>query len=119
MSAAALTFPATGILSGSVTAESTVAVACTSQTSYSLELDPGRNPDTAGTRRMKGASGKLVSYGLFRDASRASPWGTGTQAASSVGTGSSQQFTVYGRVPPQSTPEPGTYSDTVVATVTY
>jgi outer membrane usher protein len=37
----------------------------------------------------------------------------------STGNGASQPFTVYGRVPPQTTPTPGAYSDTVTVTVTY
>ncbi|WP_409528142.1 spore coat protein U domain-containing protein [Rhizobium sp.] len=36
-----------------------------------------------------------------------------------TGTGSPQTLTVYGRVPAQNTPAPGTYSDTVVVTVSY
>jgi spore coat protein U-like protein len=37
-----------------------------------------------------------------------------------TGTGATQPaVTVYGRVPPQTTPAIGTYTDTVVVTVTY
>ena len=36
-----------------------------------------------------------------------------------TGTAATQSIPVYGRVPAQATPPPGTYSDTVVATVTY
>lgn len=36
-----------------------------------------------------------------------------------AGSGVAQTFTVHGRVPPQNTPPPGNYSDTVVVTVTY
>jgi spore coat protein U-like protein len=38
---------------------------------------------------------------------------------SGTGTGLTQTLTVYGRVAPQTTPKPGTYSDTIIATVTY
>jgi len=117
--AAALTFPNTGILSRAVTAESRIAVTCTGQTSYAVQLDAGHNADAGGTRRMRAAAGGLISYGLFRDAGRTLPWASGAQAASGLGTGASQSITVYGRVPIQQTPQPGTYSDTVVATITY
>ncbi|RDE07134.1 spore coat U domain-containing protein [Sphingomonas aracearum] len=119
ITAGALTFPATGILRSPVTAQSQLAVTCTSQTGYSIQLDAGRNPDAGGTRRMKAPSGSLISYQLFRDAARTAAWAGSTQAATGTGTGSTQQFTVYGRVPAQLTPEPATYSDTVVVTVTY
>jgi len=36
-----------------------------------------------------------------------------------TGTGSSQSFTVYGRIPTQTTPSPDTYTDTITVTVTY
>jgi spore coat protein U-like protein len=35
------------------------------------------------------------------------------------GPGLAQTLTVYGRVPAQSTPSPGTYADTVVMTICY
>ena len=44
---------------------------------------------------------------------------TGVNTASGTGTGVTQTLNVYGRVAPQTTPKPGTYSDTVIATVTY
>ena len=43
--------------------------------------------------------------------------GTDTQAA--TGTGAAQTYTIYGRIPPQTTPAPATYSDTITVTVTY
>ncbi|EEF26199.1 conserved hypothetical protein [Ricinus communis] len=36
-----------------------------------------------------------------------------------TGTGNAQLLTIYGRVPPQTTPSSGTYTDTVVVTLTY
>jgi spore coat protein U-like protein len=36
-----------------------------------------------------------------------------------TGSGLPQTFTVYGRVPTQNTPAPGSYSDTVVLTISY
>ena len=36
-----------------------------------------------------------------------------------TGSGVSQSFTVYGRVPAQSTPAAGSYTDTIKVTVTY
>jgi spore coat protein U-like protein len=38
---------------------------------------------------------------------------------SGTGIGSSQNYTVYGRVQAQTTPAPGTYTDTITVTVTY
>jgi spore coat protein U-like protein len=62
-----------------------------------------------------------ITYGLYRDSARAQPWGdsAGTNTAAGTGSGLAQTVTVYGRVPAQTTPSPGTYSDTVVVTISY
>jgi spore coat protein U-like protein len=44
---------------------------------------------------------------------------TGTGALASGAPAKDQTVTVYGRVPPQDTPGPGAYTDTVTATVTF
>jgi spore coat protein U-like protein len=63
----------------------------------------------------------FVLYGLYRDAARSQAFGNtiGTNTAAGTGTGLSQTLTVYGRVAPQATPAPGTYADTITATLTY
>jgi len=62
-----------------------------------------------------------LTYGLYRDAARTLPWGStvGTNTTSGTGTGVTQTQTVYGRAAAQTTPPPGTYSDSVVVTVGY
>ena len=63
-----------------------------------------------------------MRYGLYKDAERSQPWGDATTPGSTVagsGNGAAQVLTVYGRVPPQSTPSAGSYIDTVVVTLTY
>ena len=48
-------------------------------------------------------------------------WGNtvGTNTIAGTGSGGSQSYTVYGRVPPQTTPAAATYTDTITVTVTY
>ena len=67
----------------------------------------------------KGA--EFITYGLYRDTSRTLPWGdtSGTNTLGGTGSGITQSLPVYARIPPQNTPTPGTYSDTIVVTVTY
>jgi len=38
---------------------------------------------------------------------------------SATGNGAAQSYTVYGRIPAQTTPAPNTYTDTITITVTY
>jgi spore coat protein U-like protein len=56
-----------------------------------------------------------------QDSGRATPWGdsVGVNTMAATGSGLVQSFTVYGRVPAQNTPSPGSYSDTVVLTISY
>lgn len=109
-----------GVLDTAVDATGAVSVNCTSGTTYDVGLSNGLNGDGPTQRRMM-LGDQSVTYGLYRDAARSQPWGNtiGSDTASGTGAGAVQNLTVYGRVPSQSTPAPGTYSDTVVVTVTY
>jgi spore coat protein U-like protein len=116
-----LAFGAQGLLNADVDATTTLQVQCTSTSPYNVGLDAGQaSGATVSTRRMTfGAA--TVSYALYRDAGRTLNWGQtiGTDTLAGTGTGVSQTITVYGRVPVQTTPAPGTYTDTVAVTVTY
>ena len=72
------------------------------------------------TRKMTSGA-NTINYSLYQNSSRTTVWGNtvGTNTVSGTGSGLGQALTVYGRVPPQTTPAPGTYTDTIVATVTY
>ena len=43
----------------------------------------------------------------------------GTNTAAGTGNGTSQTITVYGQVPTQSSPAPGSYADVVNVTITF
>lgn len=102
----------------------TIAVTCNRGSSgsggnYSILLGNGEHAQGQ-QRRQLGPDGALLKYELYRDAARTQRWGdTGKTGRSGTGNGSPQQWTVYGRVPPQAATTPGTYRDTVLVTVTY
>ncbi|WP_366936220.1 spore coat protein U domain-containing protein [uncultured Nitratireductor sp.] len=112
-------FGSQGVLAANVDATGQVDVRCTPGSAYTIALNGG-NAGAPPTERKMTKGSETVTYGLYRDAARSQPWGTevGTTVPGS-GNGAGQSFTVYGRVPPQNTPSPGTYVDTVVVTVTY
>ena len=62
-----------------------------------------------------------VNYTLYSNSGRTTLWGNtvGTDTVAATGNGASQSYTVYGRVPTQAAPAPGTYTDTITVTVTY
>tara|TARA_R100001244_G_scaffold64627_9_gene53544 strand:- start:6342 stop:6878 length:537 start_codon:yes stop_codon:yes gene_type:complete len=93
---------------------------CNAGTSYNVALDSGQNV-TGNQRRMQSA-GAYINYNLYKDAARTLPWGNGSNGATALtgtGSGADEEVVVYGRVPSQLTPSPGTYLDTVQVTVSW
>lgn len=110
-------FGTTGALASNINATGQVRVTCTQSTSYSAGLSVGSFTPT--TRRMTKGS-EFITYGLYKNAARSQGWGdTAGTMQTGTGTGVTQNYTVYGRVPPQTTPSAGAYNDTVVVTITY
>ena len=121
VSVAPLNFPQAGVLQSTITGTTTITLTCTNSAAYTVALDGGLSAATDPTQRKMSLSAAQITYGLYQDAARTQPWGdsAGTNTAAGIGSGLAQNLTVYGRVPAQTTPAPGTYSDTVVVTVTY
>jgi spore coat protein U-like protein len=115
---------------GSVNADSTsnvsqnasnINVKCSKATAYTVGLTPSSN-STNGTGTMAGATSgntDTVAYALYQDAASATAWGTTTTKAG-VGNGTTQNYTVYGKVLGTNlNVTPDSYADTVSVTVTY
>jgi spore coat protein U-like protein len=121
VSAATLNFGATGVLRSALDASSSVTVTCTYAAPYTISLDGGLTGATNPAQRKMSRAAETITYGLYQDSGHTTPWGdsTGVNTMPGTGTGLAQSLTVYGRVPAQSTPSPGTYSDTVVLTISY
>jgi spore coat protein U-like protein len=120
-SASNLDFGTQGVLAANVDQTSTINVTCTNTTPYNIGLDKGVNGASVTTRQMKSAGPALINYSLFSDAGRTVNWGNtvGTDTVAATGTGSAQPFTVFGRIPPQVSPLPAVYTDTITVTVTF
>ena len=127
---ATLAFPSTAgtsLTSTPVTASTTVSVTCTAGSAYSIGMGQGSNY-SSGNRMASG--GNYIPYGLYLDAAWTQAWST-TNASNScsggantcylgTGNGSAQSVNIYGKVPTIATaPAPGSYSDTVLMTITY
>jgi spore coat protein U-like protein len=122
ITATALAF---GVYSGVVDLEpSTLTIICTNTTPYTVGLNAGlgTNPvATVTTRHMNGPAPAGLAYALYRDNARTLNWGQtiGTDTMSGSGNGSSQVLTVYGRIAAGQFVNPGSYGDTIIATITY
>lgn len=122
VSATTLTFTAVGVIAANDDASTTLSVQCTNTTPYNIGLSAGLGTGaTVASRKMTGTGGALVNYTLYSDTNRTTVWGQtiGTDTVSASGSGAAQPYTVYGRVPVQTTPAPGAYTDTITVTVTY
>jgi spore coat protein U-like protein len=100
---------------------SSITVTCTNAAPYTVALDGGLSGAVNPAQRKMSQASATITYGLYQDASRVTPWGdsVGVNTMAGIGSGLAQTFTVYGRVPAQNTPAPGTYADTVVLTISY
>lgn len=107
-------------------ASGTINVKCTNGTPWNLYADAGAG--TAATleaRKMTGgaAGTDTLNYQLYVD-SYTTAWGDGvsqtiTGAFTGTGTGVDQTQTIRGRIPAGQTSTGGSYTDTVVMTVSY
>jgi len=103
-------------------ATGTLTVTCTNTTPYNIGLSAGlAQGATVRTRAMTGPAADTLSYAIFRDGTRSINWGNtvGTDTLVGQGIGSPQSLTVYGRIAAGQNPRPGSYADTVIATITY
>ena len=102
-------------------AESSLSVNCTNTTAYSVGLGAGTSGGTATARQMSGTPAGILFYALYSDVTRATNWGDtgGTGLITGTGSGSVQVIPVYGRVAAGQLSPPGTYADTMTATVTF
>ncbi|HEU4662084.1 MAG TPA: spore coat U domain-containing protein [Pseudolabrys sp.] len=113
-------FGSHGVLNANADATGNISTVCTAGTNYTIGLDGGLSNGPPTARKMtKGA--EAVTYGLYQDLPRTQPWGNtiASDTVAGVGSGLTQNYGVYARVPAQQTPSSGLYSDTVVVTVTY
>jgi spore coat protein U-like protein len=117
-----IAFGTSGVIQAALTATGTLGVQCTNTTPYNIGLSAGAGAGATVTSRiMTSGTGSTIGYSLYRDAAFAQAWGStvASNTMAATGNGAVQTYTVYGRVPPQTTPAAGNYSDTVQVTVTY
>ncbi len=128
ISAGTLAFPNYDTVVGAqVDGAGVLSVACSKGATTSITLGQGANANTGSTdtlplRRMKKvASTELLTYTLYQDATRLVIWGN-TSLTGVVYTPASSAATnvnVYGRITAGQDQPTGSYSDTVLATISF
>lgn len=110
-----------GLITSNTDQTTNFSFTCTKTTPWQVSLDNGLHANGTVRRMRLGGTNNYVQYELYSDSAHNLPWGSilDTNTVNNTGTGSSQNLTIYGRVPaPQSVPS-GYYSDTVTVTITY
>jgi spore coat protein U-like protein len=119
-STATLDLGSSGVINTNHDASTPLHIQCTNTTPYTIGLDKGTTTGATLSQRLLANGAATVNYNLYTTSGYATVWGdTGGGLVSSTGNGADQTFTIYGRVPAQTTPAPGTYTDTITVTVTY
>lgn len=121
ISASNLDFGTIGLLTRNVDAASNIIVDCANRTTYNVGLDAGTGPGATVANRKMTQGTNTLNYSLYTDPRRTNVWGNtiGVDTVSGRANGNAQSYTVYGRIPPQSIPSPGAYTDTIVVTLTF
>jgi spore coat protein U-like protein len=117
-----ISFAAASMLTSPLTATGSISAQCTNGDAWRIALDGGSSGNVASRKMQRAGGGATVSYQLYTDASHTNAWGdgsAGTSMSTGTGTGAAQVITVYGVVSPQATPAPGSYSDTITATISF
>jgi spore coat protein U-like protein len=112
--------PDNRVLRAAVRTVGALSVQCTANNPYAIALNGGTVSGKPGARQMaNAATGERINYEI--SGTQDGPlWGDGTAGTSMVtgtGTGGVQTVRMYGKVPAQRTPSPGSYRDTVTATI--
>ena len=103
-------------------ATTTLSVGCTSGTSYNVGLNAGTGSGATVTlRKMTGPAGALLDYRMFSDSAHNINWGNTVGANTVGGSGNNtiKNLTIYGEIPAGQSVGTGSYTDTIVATLTY
>ncbi len=109
----------TGVILNSTT---TIFVTCSKLAAYSVGLNAGTSTGaTVTNRRMTGPAAAILNYKLFSNSGLTTNWGNtvGTDTVAGTGNGAAQSLTVYGQIPAGQLVRPGSYTDTITATITY
>jgi spore coat protein U-like protein len=117
ISGATLNFGTVGSLATAINGLATFTVTCNKGFGYTVALDKGINGTSVTNRKMRGgvSNSEYINYNLYIDPARTVNFTSGGGTT----TGAPMTYGIWGRVPVQTTPSQGTYTDTVLITLTY
>jgi spore coat protein U-like protein len=105
-----------------VAVNGSINLVCSDGTIWSVGLNAGLGAGaTVTSRSMTGPGAALLRYRLLSDPARTVNWGNtvGVDTVAGTGTGTPQPIIVYGQLPANQSVLGGTYTDMIVATLTF
>jgi spore coat protein U-like protein len=110
----AITDAATSVGNGSI------ALRCTPGTTAKITMDAGLNSSSVNTRKMKLTTGTAtLNYQLYTSSARTTVWDNTVGISVVFNADLTQSIPIYGRIPIQTTPTSGSYSDQITVTISY
>ncbi len=103
-------------------ATTTIQVACSSGTAYTVGLNAGTAAGATVTNRSMTLNGgtTLLHYALYSNAGYSINWGNSSGSwVAGTGNNGVQSLTVYGQISAGQSVATGSYTDTIIATLTY
>ncbi|PYE31815.1 spore coat protein U-like protein [Idiomarina fontislapidosi] len=96
-----------------------IQMTCSDGLAYQIGINNGSNESGSVRNMFNAINSELIGYEVYQDAARTTRWGdvNSGEELSTNGTGTQQNYVVYGRVPSAVAPSTGTYSDTLTVTV--
>ncbi|MCP3715490.1 spore coat U domain-containing protein [Paraburkholderia sp. CNPSo 3281] len=117
-----VSFATSSVLTNALSAAGSITAQCTNGDAYRIALNGGTSGNVAARQMQRSGGGGVVNYQLYTDSAHTTAWGDGTAGTTmetGTGSGNQQVISVYGVVPEQTTPAPGSYSDTITATISF
>jgi spore coat protein U-like protein len=103
-----------------VTGNGSILLRCTPGTTAKITMGPGLHGTGINNRRMRLVSGaSTLTYQLYTSSDRLTVWDNIQGVSVVFSDDATKTFPVYGRVPAQTTPPSGQYSDQILVTVSY
>jgi len=96
-----------------------VTVSCTQDSSYTITMNAGIHAGGNFTGRRMSNGQSYLAYQLYSDSTRTTIWGDGSGGSASQFFANAGTATVYGRIPPRQTVSAGTFTDTILVTISY
>jgi spore coat protein U-like protein len=100
-----------------------LSVTCTNLLPFNIDLDPGQHPTASNASRQLAAGTGRTLYNLYTTSAYTQVWGSamqgGVMSGANYGTGAPQTLSMYMKIPAQTLPPAGYYSDTVTVTAAF